>query len=75
MIQSIILSIIADRKRRHIKPAHALLSEVQAKARDAGMARQDVLDALKALREGGMIEAGHTINDIWIKLKKQGNNF
>lgn len=75
MIQSIIHAIIADRKRRRIKPAHALLSEVQAKAREMGMARQDVLDALKALREGGMIEAGHTINDIWIKWKKQGNNF
>lgn len=70
MIQSIIRSIIADRKHRHIKPAHALLSEVQAKAGELGMARQDVLDALKALREGGMIEAGHTINDIWIKPKK-----
>lgn len=70
MIQSIIRSIIADRKRRNAKPAHALLSEVQAKAKEMGMARQDALDALKALREGGMIEAGHTINDIWIKPKK-----
>lgn len=70
MLSSIIRAIIADRKRRHIKPAHALLSEVQSKARELGMASQDVLDALKALREGGMIEAGHTINDIWIKPKK-----
>lgn len=70
MLLSIIRAIIADRKRRNAKPAHALLSEVQAKAKEMGMARQDVLDALKALREGGMIEAGHTINDIWIKPKK-----
>lgn len=70
MIQSIIRSIVSDRKRRRITPAHALLSEVITKAAGMGMARQDVLDALKALRQGGMIEAGHTLNDVWIKPKK-----
>ena len=75
MIPCIIRSIVTDRKRRNVKPYHALLSEVLAKAKEYGMGKEEVMDALKALREGGMIEAGHTINDIWIKWKKQGNNF
>lgn len=70
MIPSIIRSIITGRKRRHATPCHALLSEVLAKAKEYGMGKEEVMDALKELRRGGMIEAGHTLNDIWIKLKK-----
>lgn len=70
MIQSIIRSIVTDRKRRNVKPCHALLSEVLAKAKEHGMGKEEVMDALKELRRGGMIEAGHTLNDIWIKPKK-----
>lgn len=63
----IIKEIIEEKRINNKSPAFALYSEVMNEMMGKGHKPEEVKAMLHKLRSNGLIEAGHCINNIWIK--------
>jgi hypothetical protein len=64
-ILCVIQEIRDDRRQRRAVPGVALLNEVIGMC---GGNRSEVIQAMNGLEEEGKIEAGHAVNDRWLKI-------
>lgn len=67
MILARVREVAAGLRSRNALPCHETLLGLKGWARSLGMPESALLEAVAALRKGGRIEVGRTLNDWWIR--------